>query len=76
VAATLGYVAIFPSLIAYFCWDRGVARAGATVPVYFANLTPLFAALIATLWLGEEIALFHLLGGVLIFLGIIVGNRR
>jgi drug/metabolite transporter (DMT)-like permease len=76
VAATLAYVAIFPSLIAYYCWDRGVARAGATVPVYFANLTPLFAAAIATLWLGEEIALFHLLGGALIFLGIIVGNRR
>ncbi len=76
VIATLAYVTLFPSLIAYYCWDRGVARAGATLPVFFANLTPLFAALLAVLWLGEDIAPFHLVGAVLLFGGIALGNRR
>jgi drug/metabolite transporter (DMT)-like permease len=41
--AALLYVALLPSLVAYFCWDRGVARAGAVLLMYFVNLTPVFA---------------------------------
>jgi hypothetical protein len=60
------YVAVFPSLVAYYCWDRGVARVGAVVPVHFANLTPLFAALLSTLLLGEAPQGYHLVGLVAI----------
>lgn len=74
--ATLAYVALLPSLVAYYCWDRGVALAGATLPMYFANFTPVFTAILAIIWLGEEIALFHLIGAALIFLGIHMSNRK
>jgi drug/metabolite transporter (DMT)-like permease len=76
VVAVLAYMAIFPSIIAYYCWDRGVARVGAVVPVYFANLTPLFAALLSTLLLGEAPHLYHAVGLALIIGGIHVASRK
>jgi drug/metabolite transporter (DMT)-like permease len=73
--AALAYVAVLPSIVAYYCWDRGVARAGAVLPMYFVNLTPVFAALLATLFLAEPIGLYHFAGGALILVGIHLANR-
>ena len=69
------YVALLPSLVAYFCWDRGVARAGAVLPMYFVNLTPVFAGLLSYFFLGEAIGLHHLIGGLLIIAGIHLASR-
>ena len=74
VAAVL-YVAIGPSLIAYRLWGLGVARAGPTVAAFFANLTPLFAALLSAALLGEWPRLFHGLAFALIVAGIVVSSR-
>ena len=68
--AALLYVALLPSLVAYFCWDRGVVRAGAILPIYFVNLTPVFAGLLSFFILGEPIGVYHLIGGLLIVAGI------
>lgn len=76
VALVVLYVALLPSLVAYYCWDRGVARVGAVLPVHFANLTPIFAALLSTLLLGESPQLYHLVGLAAIIAGIQVANRR
>lgn len=73
--AALVFVATFPSLLAYWCWDRGVANAGAVLPVYFANLTPLFAALLGTWLLNEPPQLYHGIGLVLIVSGIHLAAR-
>ncbi len=73
--AALFYVAVLPSLVAYFCWDRGVARAGAILPMYFVNLTPVFAGLLSFFVLGEPIGMHHLVGGALILAGIHLANR-
>lgn len=69
------YVAVLPSIVAYYCWDRGVARAGAVLPMHFVNLTPVFAALLATFFLAEPIGLYHFAGGALILFGIHLANR-
>jgi drug/metabolite transporter (DMT)-like permease len=74
-AAALLYVALLPSLIAYYCWDRGVARAGAVLPMYFVNLTPVFAGLLSWLLLGEAVGWHHLAGGALILAGIHLATR-
>ena len=76
VLLVLAYMALFPSIAAYYCWDRGVTRVGAVVPVHFANLTPLFAALLSTLVLGESPQLYHLIGLALIIGGIHVASRK
>lgn len=73
--AALLYVALLPSIVAYYCWDRGVARAGAVLPMHFVNLTPVFAALLATFFLAEPIGLYHFVGGALILFGIHLANR-
>ena len=69
-------VALLPSIVAYYCWDRGVTRVGAVVPVHFANLTPLFAALLSAAFLGETPHLFHGVAFALIVGGIVVSSRR
>jgi drug/metabolite transporter (DMT)-like permease len=72
----LAYVALGPSLLAYRCWGLGVARVGPTIASFFNNLTPLFAALMSALLLGEAPQLYHAAGFVLIVGGILVSSRR
>ena len=69
------YVGLFPAVIAFFGWNRGVAALGAARASLFAHLMPLFSAALAYGILGEHIALFHLAGAALIFLGIFIANR-
>lgn len=76
VAATIGYVAIFPSIVAYFCWNRGVAVIGANRTGLFINLIPVFAAVLAIIFLGEALRGFHLAGMLLIAGGFVLFNRR
>lgn len=76
LAAILLFVAVGPSIIAYRCWGEGVQRAGPTVAGFFTNLTPLFAALMSSVWLGETPELYHALAFVLIVAGIVVSSRR
>ena len=76
VVAALLYVAIGPSIIAYWCWGIGVARAGPAVAGFFNNLTPLFAALLSVLVLGEVPQAYHGLAFALVVAGIAVSSRR
>lgn len=73
-AAALLYVALLPSLAAYYCWDRAVLRVGAVLPMVFVNLTPVFAAGLSWLLLHDPIGIYHLVGGALILTGIHLAN--
>lgn len=73
--AALLFVAVGPAVLAYRCWGLGVQRAGPAVAGFFANLTPLFAAVMSTLFLGEMPQLYHLLAFALIVAGIVVSSR-
>ena len=75
VVAALLFVAIGPGLIAYRCWGLGVARGGPALAAFFANLTPLFAALMSAAVLGEAPRWFHALAFALIVAGILVSSR-
>jgi drug/metabolite transporter (DMT)-like permease len=76
VVAMLLFVAIGPGIVAYRCWGLGVERAGPAMAAFFGNLTPLFAALMSTLWLREVPQWYHALAFVLIVAGIVVSARR
>ena len=76
LAIALVFVAVGPAVIAYRCWGAGVAAAGPTLAGFFANLTPLFAALMSLAFLGETPKLYHALSFVLIVGGIVVCSRR
>jgi drug/metabolite transporter (DMT)-like permease len=70
------YVAIGPSVLAYWCWGRGVAAMGPAVAAFFANLTPVFAALLSAALLGEWPRGYHLLAFALILLGIVLSAHK
>ena len=76
LAAALVYVAVGPAVIAFRCWGEGVREAGPAVAAFFSNLTPLFAALMSSLILGEAPHLYHAAAFLLIVGGIIVSSRR
>ena len=69
------YVALGPALLAYICWQRAVALTGSQLPMFFLNLTPVFAAILAVLLLGEFPKSYHYIGLVLIVVGIVLSNR-
>lgn len=73
--AALAYIAIGPSLLAYRLWGLGVAAAGPALAAFFANLTPLFAALLSAALLGEWPRAYHALAFALIVGGIVVSSR-
>ena len=73
-ASLIVFVAIGPSLIAYRCWGLGVNGAGPTVAAFFANLIPLFTALLSAAILGDPPQLFHGLAFALIVVGILVSS--
>ncbi|UOD29292.1 DMT family transporter [Massilia violaceinigra] len=76
VAAALLYVAIGPAIIAFRCWGAGVQRAGPSVGAFFTNLTPLFAAMMSSAFLGELPHLYHGVAFALIVGGIVFSSRR
>ncbi|HSO18541.1 MAG TPA: DMT family transporter [Desulfosarcina sp.] len=75
VAGSIAYVALFPSIVAYFCWNRGVAAIGANRTGLFINLIPVFAAILAIVFLGETLMAYHLWGMGLILAGFVLFNR-
>lgn len=76
LVAALVFVAVGPALIAYRFWGAGIQKAGPTVAAFFANLTPLFAALLSTLLLGDAPKVYHALAFGLIVGGIVTSTRR
>jgi drug/metabolite transporter (DMT)-like permease len=76
VVAALLFVATGPAVIAFRCWGAGVQRAGPSVGALFVNLTPLFAAILSALFLGELPHMYHAIAFVLIVAGIVFSARR
>jgi len=68
------YVAAFPSIVAYFCWNSGIDRIGPNRGGLFINFIPVFAAVMAVTWLGESLMWFHFAGMGLVLSGMIVFN--
>lgn len=76
VAGGLLFVAIGPAIIALRCWGAGVQRAGPSIAAFFVNLTPLFATVLSSAFLGETPHLYHAVAFALIVGGIVVSARR
>jgi drug/metabolite transporter (DMT)-like permease len=73
--AGLIYVALFASVGAFICWNRGVAAVGANAAGFSLPLLPAFGTVLAIVFLGEEIRRFHLLGIATILVGVFVATR-
>ena len=74
-ALPMMYFAIFPGILAYGFWNHGVHRIGPAKAAIFMYLTPVFASVMAGIFLGERLGLFHVVGGLLILAGLILATR-
>lgn len=72
----LGYVMVFPSIVSYLCYNRGVELVGANRAGLFIHLMPVFGSLMAMLFLGERFFWYHGLGILLIGAGIYLATRK
>jgi drug/metabolite transporter (DMT)-like permease len=70
----IGFVALFPSVLAYLCYNRGVELIGAGRASQFMHLMPIFGAVLAVGLLGESFHLYHAVGVALIAAGILVAT--
>ncbi len=73
---TLLYVAIFPSTLAYLCFNRGVQLIGANRAAPFFHVVPVFGLVMAIVFLGERLQPFHVIGFALVLTGVYVAARR
>jgi drug/metabolite transporter (DMT)-like permease len=74
--ATLVYVVIFPSTLAYLFFNRGIALIGPNRAAPFLHLVPVFGSVMAIALLGERPRLFHLVGYVLVLSGVVIASRQ
>lgn len=72
----IAYVCLFPSLVAYLCFNRGVELLGSAAASLYLNIMPVIGALLAALFLGEAVRWCHLAGMGLIGAGIACALRR
>lgn len=71
----IGYVCLFPSLIAYLFFNRGVELLGSATAGLYLNIMPVIGALLAVTILGEPLRWFHFAGMGLIGAGIVSASR-
>ncbi len=67
---------MFPSTLAYLCFNRGVQLIGANRAAPFFHVVPVFGSAMAIAFLGERPQLFHIIGFALVLTGVFVASRK
>lgn len=78
-ASTFGaifYVGIVASIIAFLSWNTGVVALGANKASIYLNFIPVFAAIFAILFLGEQLQVTQLIGGIAVVGGVILTSFK
>jgi drug/metabolite transporter (DMT)-like permease len=73
---SLFYVAVFPSTLAYLCFNRGVQLIGANRAAPIFHIVPAFGSVMAIVFLSERPQLFHVIGFALVLVGVFIASRK
>ncbi|MFZ7103505.1 MAG: DMT family transporter [Peptococcaceae bacterium] len=65
-------VGIIPSLLAFYCWNKALSHVESNQAAIFLNLIPVFTTILSIIIFKEELMYYHLLGGLLIFSGVLL----
>ncbi|MEL0081496.1 MAG: DMT family transporter [Gammaproteobacteria bacterium] len=68
----IGFLALFPGVIAYLTYASAVASVGPVRAGVFLNFSPIFAIVAAVLFLDEQLFGYHIVGGAIIALGLLL----
>ena len=72
---TLTYVVLFPGLASFIFWIKGISIIGSNRSGIFLHLMPIFSTILAILIFNEKFMIYHLMGSILIILGIILSTK-
>ena len=73
---TLAYVVIFPGLLSFLFWIKGISVIGANRSGIFLHLMPIFGSVFAIIIFKEKIMFYHLIGATFIIFGIRISNIK
>ncbi|WP_426008082.1 DMT family transporter [Aeromonas salmonicida] len=68
------YAGIPTSALSPWLWMQGIALLGASRTAIFMNLLPVMTAALAISWLGEKLTSYHLIGGGMTLLGVLLAQ--
>jgi drug/metabolite transporter (DMT)-like permease len=74
VATAVVYMGVAASVLAFICWNRGVAVVGANAAGFTIHLLPAFGTLLAIVLLGETFQAFHAAGIAIILAGVLLAT--
>ena len=74
--SSLAFIVIAGTFLAYFFNVYGILHLGAGVTGSYIYTQPIFAAVIATLFLHESLSLQKIIAGILIFGGVFMASRK
>jgi len=72
----LGFAAFFSAGVAFTLWYQGVKRIGVTRTIVYQYLVPCVAVIVAVFFLGEQISMLQLLGGIAILVGVFLAQSK
>ena len=73
---TLIYVVIFPGLLAFIFWIKGISIIGANRAGVFLHLMPIFGSTLAIIIFNEKFMYYHIFGTIFIILGLFLSNKK
>ena len=73
---TLTYVVLLPGLASFIFWIKGISIIGANRSGIFLHLMPILSTIMAIIIFNEKFMFFHLIGAILILIGIFLSNKK
>ena len=73
---TLAYVVLFPGLLSFICWIKGISMIGPNRSGIFLHLMPILSAIMAIIIFDEKFMFFHALGALFILSWILISNKK
>ena len=69
-------LSIFPSVLAYRFWNQALDKVAANKVAVFQYLIPVYTVIISLLLLDERLQSFQVIGGLLIFVGVLLVTNK
>jgi len=73
---TLTYVVLFPGLVSFIFWIKGISIIGSNRSGIFLHLIPIFSTILAIIIFKEKFMIYHLIGAILIITGIVLSSKK